>query len=1134
MRRLLLLLFIAISMPNYSVWAQTSPFANGKWAKIAVQKEGIYKLTGTQLKSLGYSLPVSSSAWQLFNLNPSLLSEKMSPAPAFGLNENAIQVVDGGDGSFEETDYILFYSEGLVQWKYDSLSKETFFQKNTGSDSVFYYVLLGDKGKRITTSLPTIKSNTSIVDYKANYVYEIDSVNLVSSGKNWLGIPMGQGLGKVASINTNLKTEGWLPNSAIEFKTQVAATNYKDSSSFEFNWNDKVFHTNYLQSVTGLYFDEQAKFLQDRFTYNSGTTFPSSSSLKINFSCPSVNGTGWIDFIQISAKKNIGFYADSAFSFSVTEAIKPNAVASFSILNADATTLVWDVSNPEAPTQITLSSSSANTISFEQYIDRYKLFYAIKQNAFASPIVVGPVNKQDVMGSAPADYIIVTAPAFLNAANKYKNFLQSQKGFSVNVVNAFELYQEFSGGQASAIGIRNYIKTLFNKASFLNKPAPQYLLLLGMGNFDAKHLNYNKQLPVYESGGSNSYLNSYSSDDFFAVLKDNDDINVVNSISDLSIAVGRIPARETAEADTIVAKMIQYATSSTGGIWQNRLTWVADDGDYNLHLQDAEAITQNLKSKTNRWDYKKIYLDLFPASSSTSGNTFPLVNEAIKQTINEGSLLLNYTGHGNYLRLSEEAVISQEQFNSWNNKGKLPIMVTASCNFAPYDQPAFSPIAFDALLKNSNGIIALVAANRLVYAYSNREINDLFIGQLFVPDNTGQTPSIGKALQKAKMLNWQQNGDHINAYKFSLLGDPSMQLFLPKYNLVVNTLNGKNSILRDSLQGAVKYTITGKVNAANKSTLNNFNGNIVFTLLDAPKIKKTLANTASSMPVAINTQESVLFKGQSLVSSGQFSIEFILPKEVSTAAGPLKLVLSAYNDTATAMGIYDSIFVTSTNNYINTDINGPVMKAYFNNTSFVQNDWINTTPTLYIQLQDSSGIQVSGNALGQNLILQVDDQPNSIVLNDYFEADINSYQRGLVKYTLPTLSEGKHRFIVKAWDLIGNSSRDTLWAEVPSITSEKINKVSNYPNPVISKTRFSAQTNLVGKNVQCILTIMDVSGQKVYTATQNFSSADATIYMDWEGVSNFGAIVKSGQYFYTITLVEGTSIHAKAGKFIKL
>jgi len=1134
MRRLLLLLFIAISMLHNSVWAQTSPFANGKWAKIAVQKEGIYKLTGTQLKSLGYTLPVASTAWQLFNLNASLLTEKVSSAPAFGLNENAIQVVDGGDGSFDETDYILFYSEGLVQWKYDSLSKETYFQKNTVSDSAFYYVLLGDKGKRITTQLSSIKSTTSIADYKANYLYEIDSVNLVSSGKNWLGIPMGQGLGKVSSISTNLKTDGWLTNSAIEFKTQLAATNYKDSSSFEFIWNDKVFHTNYLQSVTGLYFDEQAKFLQDRFINNSGTILPSSSSLKINFSCPSVNGTGWIDYIQISAKKNIGFYVDSAFSFSVTDAVKPNAVASFTIRNADPTTIVWDVTNPEVPTQMTLSNNSSNNVSFEQNIDRYKNFYALKQNSFASPILVGSVSKQDIMGTAPADYVIITAPAFLNAANKYKNFLQSQKGFSVNVVNSVELYQEFSGGQASAIGIRNYLKTLLNKASLLNKPAPQYLLLLGMGNYDAKHLNYNKQLPVYESGSSNSYLNSYSSDDFFAVLKDNDDINLVNSISDLAIAVGRIPARETAEADTIVAKMIQYATASTGGIWQNRLTWVADDGDYNLHLQDAEAITQNLKSKTNRWDYKKIYLDLFPASSSTSGNTYPLVNEAIKQTINEGSLLLNYTGHGNYLRLSEEAVISQEQFNSWSNKGKLPIMVTASCNFAPYDQPAFSPIAFDALLKNSNGIIALVAANRLVYAYSNREINDLFIGQLFVPDNSGQYPSIGKALQKAKILNWQQNGDHINAYKFSLLGDPSMQLFLPKYNLVVNTLNGKNTVLRDSLQGAVKYTITGKVNTTNKSTLNNFNGNIVFTLLDAPKIKKTLANTATSMPVAINTQESILFKGQSLVINGQFTIEFILPKEVSTAAGPLKLVLSAYNDTATAMGIYDSIFVANTINTLNTDLSGPIMKAYFTNTSFVQNDWITSTPTLYIQLQDSSGIQVSGNALGQNLILQVDEQPNPIVLNDYFVADFNSYQRGLVSYTLPTLSEGKHKFIIKAWDLIGNSSRDTLWAEVPSLTSEKINKVNNYPNPVISKTRFSVQTNLVGKQVQCSLTIMDVNGQKVYTTTQNISSADATIYIDWEGASNFGTNVKSGQYFYTITLVDGAAIHAKSGRFIKL
>ena len=68
--------------------------------------------------------------------------------------------------------------------------------------------------------------------------------------------------------------------------------------------------------------------------------------------------------------------------------------------------------------------------------------------------------------------------------------------------------------------------------------------------------------------------------------------------------------------------------------------------------------------------------------------------------VNNGTLILNYTGHGNYTRLAEEAVITQNEILQWDNVVKLPLMITASCDFAPFDQPQISPIGFDAFVKN--------------------------------------------------------------------------------------------------------------------------------------------------------------------------------------------------------------------------------------------------------------------------------------------------------------------------------------------------------------------------------------------------------------------------------------------------
>ena len=119
---------------------QTSPLAKGKWSKIAVNKQGIFKLTGAQIRSLGFSLPIVSSQFQLFGLDPSLLLEKVPANPVFGLAETALKVNDGGDGQIDEGDNVLFYAERPVNWKHDRQLNRSKHYTRTISDSVFYYI----------------------------------------------------------------------------------------------------------------------------------------------------------------------------------------------------------------------------------------------------------------------------------------------------------------------------------------------------------------------------------------------------------------------------------------------------------------------------------------------------------------------------------------------------------------------------------------------------------------------------------------------------------------------------------------------------------------------------------------------------------------------------------------------------------------------------------------------------------------------------------------------------------------------------------------------------------------------------------------------------------------------------------
>lgn len=1113
---------------------QNSPLATGKWAKIGASKQGIYKLTGAQLAKLGFTLPIVSSQLKLFGYNLSSLTEKVNASTNPGLSENAIKMMDGGDGQMDAADYILFYNQGPIYWKFDSILNRVAHQNFATGDSVYYFVTLGQNGKRIDLQNLKVNTSNSRTEFTQHILFEKDSVSLLNSGKVLYGVPMGQGVGKQSQLNYTINAQGITSNSMMKSYVSMASTSYQVNGQFDFNVNNTLVHSSNLPTVSGLLFDEIASVKLDSFTINSNNLLSGNNSLKIVYNNPNTTSTGWVDYVELLLKKQIGFWQDSTIYFSIDDEFEQGGFVDCAIQNIDSSSLIWNVTNTENPTQIQWQIVGAQSGRFFNSNAGHASFFAVRQNAFEVPTLLGPVTNQNTLNYNEAiDYVIISAPAYLKSALSYQQFQKEHFGRKTIVLNAREIYNDFAGGQSSVVAIRNFLKYLSNLAIQNKVSTPKYLLLLGIGNFNAKKLNQDFELPVYESNNSNAILSSFTSDDFFSILKDGDDINDYNKLQNLSLSVGRIPARTIAEADTAIKKLINYQTSKIGGSWENKITWVADDGDYNLHLQDAESIVGHLQSKASHWNHNKIYLDLFPAENSSAGNTFPLAFNAIQQAIQDGSLVLNYTGHGNYLRLSEEAVISQSQFDLWKNANKLPLMITASCNFTPYDQPALNSIAWDAFMKNSQGIIGLVAANRLVFAFSNKQINDLFIQQLLVKNSLGTYNTIGEALQKAKLSNWSNNGDRLNDLKFNLMGDPGLLLNMPDNDLVIQLLNEKSFNGHDTL-------LSGKVNKLVGSIQKNgqlkagFNGEVNLIIYDAVKYKSTLANQSSSISVPIAMQENILFKGKATVLNGNFKIDFILPSQLSNASNPIRIELAANGGIESAILIVDSIYSNS-NGIVNiNDTIGPKIQAYINDPLFKHGGWVMPNSKLFVNLNDSSGIQASGNALGHDLALWLDDDPIPMILNNYFSTNINTYQSGKLSFFLPTLKEGPHKCIIKAWDLLGNSNADTLFFEVPKSNSLQIMNPINYPNPFYTKSRFSIETNLIGASIEVQFEVLDPSGKLLYAINNQFVNTENRIFVDWNGVTNAGANLKPGLYYYRFKIKTATSSASISNSFIKL
>jgi hypothetical protein len=1114
--------------------AQTSALAKGLWTKVAVKKQGIFKITGAQLKSLGFSLPINSTQLQLFGFNQNLLNEKVTTNPTMGLVENAVKVNDGGDGQIDELDHILFYAEGPVQWYHDTQNGSKRFN-HLASDSVFYFLTIGSNGKRIgAQNLPRNVNYLNREMFTQHFLYEKDSISLLNSGKVFWGAPMGIGQGKISQLNYLFNANGMNNQSWVKTFAHLASTSYAAGAQFDFYWNDIFAHSTQLQPVSGLLFDDIAKEVVDSFTNANTQGWQSKSNLKVAYNSSNATATGYIDYVELLANKPIGFWQDSVLSFAIEKDFQKGQLVNCKVQDIDASAIIWNITNVENPVQVNWQLEANNTGSFIQQTDSTADFIGVKQNAFESPILMGIIPNQDILNiTGEINYVIVTAPAFIGQAKKYQQFEQTTFGRKTVVVNVRELYNEFSGGQASPIAIRNFLKYLSNRASQNNFNSPAYLLLLGMGNFNPKKMNLAYELPVYENNNSTSILSSFSSDDFYAILNDADDINNYNAVKGLSLAVGRIPARTIADADSSIFKLMNYQLHKNGGAWENKITWIADDGDYNLHLQDAEYIMSRLQNKARHWDHNKIYLDLFAAESTTSGNVYPFANNALQQAVQDGTLLINYTGHGNYLRLAEEGVISQTQFDSWDNKDKLPLLVTASCNFAPYDQPNVSPIAWDAFMKNGKGVIGLVAANRLVFAFSNKQINDLFIQQLLVDDADGNRPSVGQALQRAKNINWTLGGDRMNDFKFSVIGDPALVLNMPNHQLSVSSIGGKMFTGVDTLTAGNTYKINGLVKKAGV-VKTDFNGVLSLIIYDALKYKNTLANQSTSMVVPIGVQENILFKGNSTIKNGEFNADFILPIQVSNTTSPIRFELAASSNDNTAIQVLDAIYVKSNQLFANKDTIGPLINAYLNDPYFKQGTWASPNSVLHIQLKDSSGIQTSGNALGQDLALWLDKNPIPITLNNYFISDLDTYKSGTVTFAIPTLSEGKHTLVIKAWDLLGNGSKDSLIFEVPKSKSAAFKNPTNFPNPFKLQTNFSFETNQIGKKIDVLLSVFTQDGQIVYSNTSSFLNNQAQYYFNWDGRSNMGAIIPPGVYYYRFLINVNGETAILSNSFIKL
>jgi len=1113
-------------------FVQASVLSTGKWYRIAVKEEGIYRISYSTLRQVGLDYPGNP---RIYGNNFGQLSYYNSDPKPDDLKEISVQLITGTDGIFNEGDYLLFYAQGTHRWKYDNVAGRYFFSRHNYSDSAYYFITsTPEKGKLITTACSvTAPAGYNSFSYDALFIHEIESANLLKSGREWFqpvsalnGITIQPGFNGIITQEGIRYRYRVLGRSSVPVMFRLYEGNTPQSSVMVPEVN--------LFSTTGTYARESTV---------TGTLTPSSQnpSFEIRFyNNGEQSALGWLDFVELQGRASTVF-TGKILIFSDSKSVASGRVTEFSVKTTAASLNIWDVTNPFNP-EIIPFEKAGEYIRFRVNTDSLRKFVVFTSEMALTPSVRGiPVPNQNLHGSAPADMIIVTHPLFYNYALKLAEFHKNNSGLVSLVVTPEEIYNEFSGGVPDIVAIRNFLRMKFLKQSGTSRPL-KYLLLFGDGSYDNKKLpplNPNF-IPTYQSQNSTVVVSSFVSDDFYGLLEDGE--GEAEGTED--IGIGRFPVSDTVQASALLSKVIKYLDPSSGGEWKNIIAITADDEDGNTHMNDAEGLCNVIQTKYPEFNIEKIYLDAFRQITSVNGQSYPDVEKAINDRINAGCIIFNYVGHGNEIGLAHERVIRTQNINSWKNGSKLPLFITATCEFGRFDDAELNPFTGEltpkssagemVLLNSEGGGIALMTTTRIVYSAPNYTLNKNILDYAFSRNQDGEALRLGDIIRLAKI----SSGNGMNKRSFTLLGDPAVTLAYPSHGKVVtDSINGIHvSLFSDTVKALSPVTVSGHIEDNHGKPANDFNGMISLLVFDKNIKIKTLANDGGQ-PLEFYMQNSVIFSGKAQVSQGRFRFSFIIPRDINYSFGTGKLSYYARNESTDINGVYNSFIIGGFSNLPVTDTLGPQIKLFLNDTLFRSGDVTDNNPVLFAIVSDNSGINTTGAGIGHDITAWFDDERNSaMILNSFYETDINNHRKGTIRYPLNNLTDGNHSLTLRAWDNYNNSSTATIRFTVKTEKGFVISNLINYPNPFTDYTYISAGHNRPDETMDVTVEIFDMSGRKVKVIKENLISTGYRLPpLLWDGTTEGGKKAARGLYSYVITVKTGSGESAKSsGRMIIL
>lgn len=1119
MKRILCALLFVFGLLT-SAWADSSRYASesvlnsGKWVKIQVAEDGIYKLTAADLKKMGFS---NLDKVAVYGYGGWPLDEDFSTTYIDDVPEVAV---------WRSADYLLFYGKGPRKWEYSTSDKSFIHTNNPYSNYGYYFVTEKETAGRTMEKAASAAGATLQVTTFDDYVlHEEELVSVNSSGRELYGESFTSTLSRDFTIS--------VPGITNDEGKATLSFISRGNGTITMNVDGNALISGSVSVPSDEYEVARELYRERAWMADKGET------VKVNIGYSTTGHKNvHLNYFRLQMKRQLKVYDNYTFFRSLSA--RGNA-SRFVIQGADASTLVFDVTDGVNPQQMETSLNGTELSFSIPASASLREFVVVKPSQIKAPVTVGEVANQNLHALPQQDMIIIAQPNFTTQAERLAEAHRTKDNLTVRVVTPESIYNEFSSGTPDATAYRRFMKMFYDRQTS-EADAPKYLLLFGDGSFDNRKLtsawksvDMSNMLLTYQTENSLS-SQSYVIDDYFGFLDDADNKKSLQN-KKLCLGIGRFPIRTVEQATQMVDKVISYMENRNTGSWKNNLCFMADDGSntdgfMTEHMEFADQLAGYVESEHPEFLVNKLYYDAY--KKDMTAGTYPDVRSGLQKLLKDGLLLFNYTGHGGTTALSDEKVLTQTDINQFTYT-HLPVWVTATCDFTRFDDLNTSA-GEDVFLNKSSGGIALFTTVRVAYSRPNFPINDNVIRNLFERNN-GRRRTLGEVMQATK-------NTLSSVYKlgFCLIGDPAVKMAYPEFGMKVTTVNGQsvdgNSI---SFKALEKITVEGEVLDASGQLVTDFTGIVNPTVKDSKVTVTCLKNSNKDDSPAFTFTDypNTIFIGNDSVRNGKFSFTFTVPKDISYSNLQGKMNLYAVDTESgnEAQGNFDNFIVGGTSDTAETDTIGPEIRAlYLNDTTFVDGGQVNTTPYFVAELWDKSGVNITGSSVGHDMMLVIDESTVlSYNLNSYYELLLGEDGTGIVKFPIPALEPGKHTAEFWVWDILNNSTVRTFTFEVVEGLKPFLFDVIATPGIAREQVTFHLMHNRPESRMRVGIMVYDLAGRQLWKHEESGTSGLFENYtVSWDLTSG-GARMRPGVYIYRAAISTDNSKDAtKARKFIIL